>query len=91
MKKLSISALFLCTILSISAQEVVWQKDIKSGTQDFLSQITTTIDGQYLITGSSIQAGSKKMEAGSNAKQNTGTHFNRIFNWWRIKIGKIRQ
>jgi hypothetical protein len=78
MKKLSISALFLCTILSISAQEVVWQKDIKSGTQDFLSQITTTIDGQYLITGSSIQAGSKKMEAGSNARQNNGYDYHLI-------------
>ncbi|WP_415327813.1 hypothetical protein [Chryseobacterium sp. MMS23-Vi53] len=42
--------------MSVSAQEVIWQKDIKSSTQDFLNQITTTIDGQYLITGSSIQS-----------------------------------
>ncbi|MDF2553374.1 MAG: secretion protein, partial [Chryseobacterium sp.] len=56
MKKLYMSALFLCTVMSISAQEVVWQKDIKSSTQDFLSQVTTTIDQQYLITGSSIQS-----------------------------------
>jgi hypothetical protein len=75
MKKLSISALFLCTILSISAQEVVWQKDIKSNTQDFLSQVTTTIDGQYLITGSSIQS-SKLHAAGS--KQNNGYDFHLI-------------
>ena len=78
MKKLHTGAFFLCTILSISAQEVIWQKNIKSNTQDFLSQVTTTIDGQYLITGSSIQAGSKKMEAGSNAKQNNGYDFHLI-------------
>ncbi|KAA0128368.1 T9SS type A sorting domain-containing protein [Chryseobacterium sp. SN22] len=54
MKKLYMSALFLCISLGVSAQEVVWQKDIKSSTQDFLSQVTTTIDNQYLITGSSI-------------------------------------
>jgi hypothetical protein len=75
MKKNYIGALFLCTILSISAQEVVWQKDIKSGTQDFLSQITTTIDGQYLITGSSIQS-SKLQAAGS--KQNNGYDYHLI-------------
>ncbi|MGG7436741.1 hypothetical protein ACQ7CU_01570 [Chryseobacterium arthrosphaerae] len=52
MKKLYTSAFILCTILGLSAQEVVWQKDIQSSTQDFLSQVTTTIDQQYLITGS---------------------------------------
>uniref|UniRef100_UPI003BA7E3C4 T9SS type A sorting domain-containing protein n=1 Tax=Chryseobacterium gambrini TaxID=373672 RepID=UPI003BA7E3C4 len=62
------------------AQEVVWQKDIKSSTQDFLSQITTTIDGQYLITGSTIpstssgtvtsrDAGSAKLEAGGKSQK----------------------
>jgi hypothetical protein len=58
MKKLYMSALSICIFASISAQEVVWQKDIKSSTQDFLSQVTTTIDQQYLITGSAIQGGS---------------------------------
>ena len=62
MKRLYTGAIFLCAILGISAQDLVWQKDIKSNTQDFLSQVTTTIDGQYLITGSSIQAGSQKPE-----------------------------
>ncbi|WP_265129353.1 hypothetical protein [Chryseobacterium oranimense] len=56
MKKIYSGACILCTFLGLSAQEVLWQKDIKSNTQDFLSQITTTIDGQYLITGSSIQS-----------------------------------
>jgi hypothetical protein len=75
MRKLYTGALFLCTILGVSAQEVVWQKDIKSNTQDFLSQVTTTIDGQYLITGSSIQS-SKLHAAGS--KQNNGYDFHLI-------------
>ncbi|MGG5211123.1 T9SS type A sorting domain-containing protein, partial [Chryseobacterium sp. MIQD13] len=50
-----------------------------SSTQDFLSQVTTTIDQQYLITGSSIQpdggspAGSNLRSASS--KQNNGYDF----------------
>ena len=56
MKKFYTGALFLGTVLGLSAQEVLWQKDIESSTQDFLSQVTTTIDQQYLITGSSIQS-----------------------------------
>ena len=58
----------------MSAQEVVWQRDIKSSTQDFLSQITTTIDQQYLVTGSSIQ--SDKLQQGS--KQNNGYDFHLV-------------
>ena len=73
MKKIYLGAFTLCTVLGASAQEVVWQKDIQSSTQDFLSQVTTTIDQQYLITGSSIQSGSGKLEAGS--KQNNGYDF----------------
>ncbi|WPO92152.1 T9SS type A sorting domain-containing protein [Chryseobacterium sp. HR92] len=76
MKKFYICAFTLCTVLGISAQEVVWQKDIKSSTQDFLSQVTTTIDQQYLITGSSIQSRSGKLEAGS--KQNNGYDFHLV-------------
>ncbi|UCA59040.1 T9SS type A sorting domain-containing protein [Chryseobacterium rhizoplanae] len=78
MKKNYLSAFLLCTVLGLSAQEVLWQKDIKSNTQDFLSQITTTIDQQYLITGSSIQSGSGsgKLEAGN--KQNNGYDFHLV-------------
>ncbi|GEJ43442.1 T9SS type A sorting domain-containing protein [Chryseobacterium sp. ON_d1] len=76
MRKFYLSALTLCMIPGVSAQEVVWQKDIKSSTQDFLSQVTTTIDQQYLITGSSIQSGSGKLEAGS--KQNNGYDFHLV-------------
>ncbi|WP_228376420.1 T9SS type A sorting domain-containing protein [Chryseobacterium sp. JAH] len=68
------SALLMCTSGTFSAQEVVWQKDIKSSTQDFLSQVTTTIDQQYLITGSSIQT--KKLT--TENKQNNGYDFHLV-------------
>ena len=75
MKKFYIGAFTLCTVLGVFAQEVVWQKDIKSSTQDFLSQVTTTIDQQYLITGSSIQ--SNKQQTSGN-KQNNGYDFHLV-------------
>ncbi|MGG7438495.1 T9SS type A sorting domain-containing protein [Chryseobacterium arthrosphaerae] len=75
MKKKYLCAFTLCTILGLSAQEVAWQKDIQSSTQDFLSQVTTTIDQQYLITGSSIQ--SDKQQA-SGSKQNNGYDFHLV-------------
>lgn len=74
MRKLYTGAVFVCLSLSIPAQEVVWQRDIKSSTQDFLSQITTTIDGQYLISGSSIQ--SKRLS--TSTQQNSGYDFHLI-------------
>ncbi|MBW7676818.1 T9SS type A sorting domain-containing protein [Chryseobacterium chendengshani] len=74
MKKLYTGAFLICTAAVLCAQEVVWQKDIKSSTQDFLSQVTTTIDQQYLITGSSIQA--KKLT--SENKQNNGYDFHLV-------------
>jgi len=78
MRKIYMSALTMCTLLGLSAQEVLWQKDIKSSTQDFLSQITTTIDQQYLITGSSIQAGSLREPQGTASKQNNGYDFHLV-------------
>ena len=77
MKKLYFSVLSMCIISGLSAQEVVWQKDIKSSTQDFLSQVTITIDQQYLITGSVIQAGNQKKDAGST-QQNNGYDFHLV-------------
>ncbi|AZB11514.1 T9SS C-terminal target domain-containing protein [Chryseobacterium sp. G0162] len=74
MKKIYLSACTVCTVLGMSAQEVLWQKDIQSTTQDFLSQVTTTIDQQYLITGSSIQ--SDKLQQGN--KQNNGYDFHLV-------------
>ncbi|MDQ8143423.1 T9SS type A sorting domain-containing protein [Chryseobacterium sp. CFS15] len=73
MKKLYMSALLLSGAI-VYAQEVIWQKDIKSSTQDFLSQVTTTVDQQYLISGSSIQ--SKKIT--SENKQNNGYDFHLV-------------
>ncbi|MFY1046782.1 T9SS type A sorting domain-containing protein [Chryseobacterium sp. GP-SGM7] len=81
MKKLYMSAFLISTAAVFYAQNVVWQKDIQSSTQDFLSQVTTTIDQQYLITGSSIQAGSGKLGAGSStatSKQNNGYDFHLV-------------
>ena len=74
MKKLYVCALSMCAIVCTYAQEVVWQKDIKSSAQDFLSQVITTIDQQYLITGSSIQS---KMQA-VDIKQNNGYDFHLV-------------
>ncbi|WP_027375675.1 T9SS type A sorting domain-containing protein [Kaistella palustris] len=55
MKKLY-SALFLVFILyTISAQDVLWQKDVQSSTQDFLSTMSTTLDRQIVLSGSVIQ------------------------------------
>jgi len=69
MGKKNVAAISLFVTIGLFAQDLVWQKDIKSSTQEFLSQVTTTIDGQYLITGSSIQ-GNKLQAEGS--KQNNG-------------------
>ncbi|MCF2217918.1 T9SS type A sorting domain-containing protein [Chryseobacterium sp. PS-8] len=77
MKKLSMSVFTLCSILGVYAQEVVWQKDIRSSTQDFLSQVTTTIDQQYLITGSSIHSDNQQPSSGSQ-KQNNGYDFHLV-------------
>ncbi|RLJ30674.1 putative secreted protein (Por secretion system target) [Chryseobacterium sp. 7] len=80
MKKNYTIALFLCAFLGISGQEteVIWQRDIKSSTQDFLSQVTTTIDGQYLITGSSIRSNPSTGSGLSGQKQNNGYDFHLI-------------
>ncbi|MEY8762000.1 T9SS type A sorting domain-containing protein [Chryseobacterium tongliaoense] len=74
MKKFYMSVLTMYTFLSVSAQEVAWQKDIQSSTQDFLSQVTTTVDQQYLITGSSIQAS----KLSTDNKQNNGYDFHLV-------------
>ncbi|MFN4365611.1 T9SS C-terminal target domain-containing protein, partial [Chryseobacterium hispalense] len=87
MNKIYSGAIFLCSVLGVSAQEVVWQKDIQSSTQDFLSQVTTTIDQQYLITGSSIpstssgatpstSSGTATSKAGATLRQAQGTQNN---------------
>jgi len=42
------------------AQKISWQKDIPSSTQDFLSNMTSTIDRQILLSGSSINTKSQQ-------------------------------
>ncbi|WP_027386460.1 T9SS type A sorting domain-containing protein [Chryseobacterium gregarium] len=76
MKKLYLSALTVCALMGTHAQEIIWQKEIRSSAQAFLSQVTTTIDQQYLITGSSIQPGQKP--AAGNGQQNNGFDFHLI-------------
>lgn len=71
MKQLYMSGLLLCTAAVFHSQEVLWQKEIKSSTQDILSQVAITVDQQYLITGSSIQSKSSV----SKTKQTTVTIF----------------
>ncbi|KFF15873.1 T9SS type A sorting domain-containing protein [Chryseobacterium sp. JM1] len=77
MKRFYSCAFTLCTLLGLSAQEVLWQKDIRSSTQNFLSQVTTTIDQQYLVLGSSIQGGSLREPQGTG-KKNNGYDFHLI-------------
>lgn len=77
MKKIYFSAFLACTALGeLYAQEVLWEKNIASSSQDFLSQVNTTIDGQYLISGSSIQT--KNDPASSSKGQNSGYDFHII-------------
>ena len=81
MKKLYIGVLFIFGILSVSAQEAktLWQKDIKSSTQDFLTQLSITIDGQYLVSGSSIQPSKISSVSSDGAStQNNGYDFHII-------------
>lgn len=55
MKKLYIGVSFFFGILTVSAQETLWQKDIQSSTQDFLSTMSITLDRQIVLSGSAIQ------------------------------------
>lgn len=58
------------------AQKVSWQKNLDSGTQDFLSGLAVTIDGQYLVSGSSIQTlrQAQGESSGSTAVNPSSTH-----------------
>lgn len=73
MKNISISVFFLLGSTSITAQEtkILWQKDIQSSTQDFLTTMISTIDRQILLSGSSINIKSQQLSTG-NQQQNRG-------------------
>ncbi|RMZ60828.1 T9SS C-terminal target domain-containing protein [Chryseobacterium nematophagum] len=79
MKKLYTGALTLGAISILFSQEVIWQKDLQSTTQDFLSQVTTTLDRQYLVTGSSIQ---------SNQVQNVGNTQDNGYDFHIVKLNQ---
>ncbi|MET3537266.1 T9SS type A sorting domain-containing protein [Chryseobacterium limigenitum] len=82
MKKNYSGALLMCALFNLSAQEVLWEKNIKSNTQDFLSQVTTTIDGQYLISGSSIHpstsSGTTASTGSATGTQNMGYDYHLV-------------
>lgn len=59
------TAVCLLGYLAMSSQEVQWQKDIQSSTQDFLTAMTSTIDRQILLSGSSINTKAQKLSTGS--------------------------
>ena len=67
MKNISIGVFFLFGMLQTQAQETktLWQKDIPSSTQDFLTTMTSTIDRQILLSGSSINAKSQQVSTGN--------------------------
>ena len=77
MKKISFGVFFLFGVLQTNAQETktLWQKDIPSSTQDFLTTMTSTIDRQILLSGSSIQ--SQKPSINGNS-QNGGYDYHVI-------------
>ena len=54
MKKHYIGVSLFFGVLTVSAQETLWQKDIQSSTQDFLSSMTITLDRQIVLSGSAI-------------------------------------
>ncbi len=67
MKHFYIAISFFLGILPFSAQETktLWQKDIQSSTQDFLTTMTSTIDRQILLSGSSINTKSRQLSTDS--------------------------
>jgi len=74
MKHLSVATFLLFGIAVLSAQETktLWQKDIQSSTQDFLSGMSVTIDRQILLSGSSIK--SQNTEVGSSKNSGYDYH-----------------
>ena len=74
MKHLSVATFLLFGIIGFSAQETktLWQKDIQSSTQDFLSGMSVTIDRQILLSGSSIK--SQNTEVGSSKNSGYDYH-----------------
>jgi len=68
------TVLLLLGIFEVSAQETktLWQKDLASSTQDFLSGMSVTLDRQILLSGSSIK--SQKIETGNSKNSGYDYH-----------------
>ncbi|MDR2205160.1 MAG: T9SS type A sorting domain-containing protein [Flavobacteriaceae bacterium] len=60
---------FIINTLNLSAQTTLWQRNLPSSAQDFLANMTSTIDRQILLSGSSIKS-DRQQAVGS--KQNAG-------------------
>lgn len=72
MKKNYTSLLMLgCGMLFSQETKTLWQKDIQSSTQDFLTTMTSTIDRQILLSGSSINQ-KPQQQSTDNQQQNRG-------------------
>ncbi|WP_042720437.1 T9SS type A sorting domain-containing protein [Flavobacterium sp. B17] len=69
MKKLYLSLSSLAMVYSY-AQTVSWQRDIASNTQDLLTTMTSTIDRQILLSGSSIQTQKPSNNSGQPSTNN---------------------
>jgi hypothetical protein len=80
MKRLCISVGML-VLWHVQAQKVGWQKNLASGTQDLLSGLAITIDGQYLVSGSSIQ----------EDQDPTGSDRNRGYDYHILKLDQQGQ
>jgi len=63
--------------VGLFSQKIAWQRDVKSSTQDILSHVVTTIDGQVLVGGSSIKPADV---------QSLGTNQNNGYDYHIIKI-----
>lgn len=79
MKHLSAAAFLLFGIAGLSAQETktLWQKDLQSSTQDFLSGMSVTLDRQILLSGSSINTKAQQVST-DNRQSNKGYDYHVI-------------
>ncbi|WP_027384926.1 T9SS type A sorting domain-containing protein [Epilithonimonas caeni] len=73
MKKLYIS-IGILAIGFFYGQKTLWQKDIQSSTQDFLTNMTSTVDRQILLSGSSINTKSQELST-DGQQSNKGYDF----------------
>ena len=73
MRKIYICLWILGDVISLFGQKVLWQKDLKSSTQDILSGLSTTVDRQFVVFESSIQPPKLTGESSDGVvKQNHG-------------------